>query len=152
MPAPTKYPDELREGGVRLVFGPPDRPGGARLEVHREALRHWVREAEADSGRRRDRLTTPGARAAQEARAREPPAPPRERDPEGGERLFRAGARPDPAESMSFIDEPRSRFGVEPISRTQAWLEIPNSGAVIPAEEATALTEPVPPPGNAEDR
>lgn len=32
------------------------------LGVHRAALRHWVRQAEADAGERKDRLTT-GARA-----------------------------------------------------------------------------------------
>lgn len=47
--------------------------------------------------------------------------PVRERDLEGGERVFRAGARPDPAEAMSFIDQHRDRFGVEPICRTLGW-------------------------------
>ena len=28
------------------------------LGVHKESLRHWVRQAEADTGRRRDVLTT----------------------------------------------------------------------------------------------
>jgi transposase len=28
------------------------------LRIHREALRQWVRQAEADSGSRRDRLTS----------------------------------------------------------------------------------------------
>src|SRR2546430_15733496 len=60
MSAPRKYPDELRERAVRLVF----ESGGqiaqvARdLGVHKEALRHCVRQAEADAGERNDRLTT----------------------------------------------------------------------------------------------
>jgi putative transposase len=45
-------------------------------------------------------------------------------DPQGGERLFRPGARPDPATVMRFICEHRDRFGVEPILRV---LEIPVS-------------------------
>jgi transposase len=60
MPAPRKYPDELREHGVRLVFesGRPIAHVAADLGVHKEALRSWVRQAEADAGKRRDRLTS----------------------------------------------------------------------------------------------
>jgi transposase len=60
MAAPRKYPAELRERAVRLYFES-DRPIGHiahDLGIHRESLRLWVRQAEADSGRRRDLLTT----------------------------------------------------------------------------------------------
>jgi transposase len=60
MAAPRKYPNELRERAVRLYFES-DRPIAHiahDLGVHRESLRLWVRQAEADSGRRRDLLTT----------------------------------------------------------------------------------------------
>ena len=60
MSRPSKYPDELRERGVRLVFesGRPIAHVARDLGVHRETLRLWVRQAEADSGTRTDRLTT----------------------------------------------------------------------------------------------
>lgn len=60
MSAPRKYPDELRGRAVRLVFeaGRPIAQVARDLGVHREALRSWVRQAEADSGKRRDRLTS----------------------------------------------------------------------------------------------
>ena len=60
MPRPSKYNDELRERGVRLVFesGRPIAHVARDLGVHRETLRLWVRQAEADQGLRQDRLTT----------------------------------------------------------------------------------------------
>jgi transposase len=60
MARPKKYPDELMDRGVRLVFES-ERPiahVAADLGVHPEALRKRVRRVEADSGRRTDLLTT----------------------------------------------------------------------------------------------
>ena len=60
MPRARKYPDELMERGVRLVIGSgrPIAHIAADLGVHPEALRKRVRQAEADSGKRSDLLTT----------------------------------------------------------------------------------------------
>ncbi|TQO31850.1 transposase [Streptomyces cavourensis] len=57
MAAPRKYPDELRERAIREVrtTGRPIAHVAKDLGIHKEALRGWVRQAEADRG---DRLTT----------------------------------------------------------------------------------------------
>jgi len=60
MPAPRKYAPELRERAVRLVreSGRPVAHVAKDLGINHETLRLWVRQAEADSGERDDRLTT----------------------------------------------------------------------------------------------
>lgn len=60
MAALRKYPDELRERAVRLVqeSGPPIAYVADDLGIHREALRGWVHQAEADRGQRSDLLSS----------------------------------------------------------------------------------------------
>src|SRR5512132_4255712 len=60
MARPRKYSEELRERAVRLYFesDSPIAHVARDLGIHRETLRQWVRQAGADSGRRRDLLTT----------------------------------------------------------------------------------------------
>lgn len=59
MAAPKKYPDELRQRAVRLYRDSDPKPVIRRLAeqlgVHHEALRNWIRQAEADAGEREDR-------------------------------------------------------------------------------------------------
>ena len=76
-----------------------------------------MRQDEADNGTRADRLTIvereelghPAQRGACPAAG--------QRDPQGGERVFRPRTRPAPSEVSAFVDQNRERFGVEPICR-----------------------------------
>ncbi|MFE9170589.1 transposase [Streptomyces kebangsaanensis] len=62
MPAPRKRPLELREHAVRMHRTAEPKPVIRRpaeeLGVHHEALRGWIRQAEADADERGDLLTT----------------------------------------------------------------------------------------------
>jgi transposase len=60
MSRPRKYSDELRERAVGFYFesNRPIAHVAQDLGIHKESLRHWVRQAEADSGRRRDLLSS----------------------------------------------------------------------------------------------
>ncbi|MEV1000045.1 transposase [Nonomuraea sp. NPDC050202] len=74
MPAPRKYPQEVRERAVRMVFEVREQTGNApgaiarvaqQLGVHREALRGWVRQAEVDGGKRPGTSTADAQRIAE---------------------------------------------------------------------------------------
>lgn len=58
MGRPLKYPVELRDRAVRIVAesGRPIRHVADDLGVHPEALRTWVRKAEADASPRASRV------------------------------------------------------------------------------------------------
>ena len=61
MSRPGRYPQELRERAVRMVLEHQDEHSSqwaaicsiaAKFDLSHETLRHWVRRAEADDGRR----------------------------------------------------------------------------------------------------
>lgn len=58
--APRKHPDEFRGRAIREVraTGRPIAHVAKDLGIHKEALRGWIRQAEAARGERDDRLTT----------------------------------------------------------------------------------------------
>ena len=74
MPALKKYPDEVRERAVRMVFEIREESGqqqgsiarvADRLGVNRETLRNWVRQAEVDAGKRPGTSTVDAQRIAE---------------------------------------------------------------------------------------
>ncbi len=75
MPAPRKYPDELRERSVRLVLQMRrEHPAEShraistvaqRLDVHPATLRLWVNQTDVDQGVRPGTTTADGARIAE---------------------------------------------------------------------------------------
>ncbi|MDU6928500.1 MAG: transposase [Dermabacter sp.] len=75
MPAPRKYPDELRERAVRMVLDAlKDEPGsqrgvfrrvGEQLGINPETLRGWVRRIQIDAGDRPGTTTDDANRLAE---------------------------------------------------------------------------------------
>jgi len=74
MPAQRKYPEELRERAVKMVFEIREREGkghgeiarvGRQLGVHPEAVRTWIRQREIDGGQRPGTTTSDSARIAE---------------------------------------------------------------------------------------
>jgi transposase len=74
MPAPRKYPDELRERAVRLVFDVKGEVGsvsaactrvGEQLGINSDTLRGWVKQVEIDTGQRPGTTTVDATRIRQ---------------------------------------------------------------------------------------
>ncbi|WTC18820.1 IS3 family transposase [Streptomyces cellulosae] len=125
MPAPRKYPDELRERAVREVrtTGRPIAHVAKDLGIHKEALRGWVRQAEADSGERDDRLTSVEREELKQLR-KEVAELIRANEILKAASAFCPGARPSPDEADQVIDSLKdSGFGVGPVCRVLGWSE-----------------------------
>ncbi len=74
MPAQRKYPEELRERAVKMVFEVRDRDGKGRgeigrvcrqLGIHPETFRGWIRVTEIDGGTRPGATTEESRRIAE---------------------------------------------------------------------------------------
>ena len=74
MAAQRKYPEELRERAVKMVLEIRERDGKGRgeisrvarqLDVHPEALRSWLQQAEIDGGERAGTTTDDKRRIAE---------------------------------------------------------------------------------------
>jgi len=74
MPAPRKYPDELRARAIRLVLDVEEETGnvtaacrriGEELGINKDTLRGWVKRVQIDSGKRPGTTTADAARIRQ---------------------------------------------------------------------------------------
>jgi putative transposase len=118
-----RYPQELRERAVRLVFEHQDEHHSQwaaitsiahKFGVSSETLRKWVRRAEIDGGHRPG-LTTEERARLKELERENRGAAAGQRDPQVRIGFLRGGARP-PTETMTrYIDDHKDRCGVEPI-------------------------------------
>ncbi|MPZ16218.1 MAG: transposase [Chloroflexi bacterium] len=124
MSTSRRYPKEVRERAVRLVFEQQKdhdsqwaaiRSIAEKSGMTAETLCKWVRQAERDEGRR------PGL-STEERELRKLEKENKElrranEIPESGIGFLRGGARPPTHQMIDFIDTNRHRWGVEPICR-----------------------------------
>ncbi|MFJ2899736.1 IS3 family transposase [Streptomyces sp. NPDC087218] len=120
MAAPRKHPDELRERAIREVrtTGRPIAHVAKDLGIHKEALRGWVRQAEADRGGRDDRLTTAELDELKQLRREVAELRRANEILKAASVFFCPGDRPSPDEAEQVIDHLRERgLGVDPVCR-----------------------------------
>ncbi|WP_432825453.1 IS3 family transposase [Dactylosporangium sp. CA-092794] len=123
MPAPKKYPDELRERATRLAVearrDPVSAVGAIRrvadqLGVHPEALRTWVKQAETDAGVRPGSTSSDAERiAALEREVRELRRA--NQILKSAAKFLRGGAGPSVAMKVDFVDSQKEQYGVQPV-------------------------------------
>ncbi|HXR29618.1 MAG TPA: IS3 family transposase [Solirubrobacterales bacterium] len=120
MPRQRKYPEELLDRGARLVFesGRPVTHVARDLGIPSETLRKWVRQAEADAGKRKELLSSEERQELGRLRGEVRELRRANEILKSASGFFRGRARPTPTEVSSFIEEHRERFGVEPICAT----------------------------------
>ncbi|MFF5182030.1 IS3 family transposase [Micromonospora sp. NPDC000316] len=146
MPAPKKYPDELRERATRLVIearrDPASTIGAIRriadqLGVHPEALRTWVKQAETDAGQRPGTTSSDAERlAALEREVRELRRA--NQILRSAAFFLRGGVGPSVAVRVGFVDSQKAEHGVQPV--LQALEGTP--AQIAPSTYYTAKTRP----------
>lgn len=120
----SNCPPELRARAIRMVAEvTPDYPSqwAAITAVAQElgigtaeTLRKWVRRAEVVP-RALPGSDKPGARRDQAAQTRGLRAAASQRDPQGSLHFVRGGARPPTSPLVSFINDHKAEFGLQPI-------------------------------------
>ena len=141
-----KYPEELREGSIRMTLDarqdPASRPSacrriGEQLGINPETLRGWVTQAEVDASARPGTTTAEAARLG-ELRAGGSRAAPSKRDPAVGIGFLRGGARPPLPLIVDYIEEHKDAFGVEPICTVLSSADV----TIAPSTYYAARTRP----------
>ena len=120
MGRPRKYSDELRRRAIDEVLERDRKVPEVAKQLGittPETLRRWVVQARIDRGSG-DRPDERGAGRDQGAAPGGGRPAANDRDPQGGDHLFRAGGRPATAVMVSFIDEHRDRWPVAVMCRT----------------------------------
>ena len=134
MPAPRKYPNELRERSVRLVaetlaedsslsVNAAVKRVAPRVGVVPDTLRGWVKQHRPDNGQQPGTTTGDAAQIkALKARSGSSSA----RASCSPHQVSSRGTRPAPATAVvvAFIDTHKDRFGIQPICRVLSELAL----------------------------
>ncbi|MBT2212439.1 transposase [Actinomadura sp. NEAU-AAG7] len=99
-------------------WSPTDRPIAqiaADMSIHREALRIWVRQAEADAGKCPEQVTSAEREELKRLRKENSELKRANEILKAASTFFRRRARPAPDEVVALVDHLRDRFGVEPV-------------------------------------
>lgn len=97
-----------------MESGRPIKHVADELGLGPESLRRWVRQHEADQGLRTDRPTSTETQELRRLR-KENSEFKRTNEILKLASVFRPGARPDPAKVVSFVQQHKQVFGVEPL-------------------------------------
>lgn len=147
MPAPRKYPEELRERAIRMTMDarkdPASRPGacariGDQVGTNPETLRGWVTQAEVDACGRPGTTTTDAAKASRAGEGESRVAPIK-RDLAFRFGFLCGGARARlPPRSLTTSSGTRTSIGVESICTTLTSADVP----IAPSAFYAARTRP----------
>ncbi|WP_413774234.1 IS3 family transposase [Brevibacterium sp. JSBI002] len=152
MPAPSKYPAEVRDRAVRMVnekltndpalaVSTACRLVGEQIGINKNTLRNWVKQNHVDSGK------TPGMTTDDKHRITELEKEIRELR-RANEILRKAsayfcpgGARPPLTNIDDFIDDNRDEFGVEPICRVLSGTGVQIAASSYYARKSRPVSE-----------